>query len=181
MMPTLGRKLCIGLGMGVIAGLTVLIAACSQRDDPMEGGRFPGATAEGAISTAQATGANPTLTAITMYRSPTCGCCVGWEQYLKTAGFDVESVVTDDVAAIKDGLEIPDEMRSCHTAIIGEYFIEGHVPVEAIQKLLEEQPDIDGIALPGMPLGSPGMGGEKSEPFVIYSVSNGSVDEYMTV
>ena len=181
MMPTRRRKLCIGLGIGVIAGLTVLVAACSQRDDQQEGGRIPEAMAAGSISTAQAIGASPALTAITVYRSPTCGCCVGWEQYLETAGFDVESVVTDDVAAIKDDLQIPDEMRSCHTAIIGGYFIEGHVPIEAIHKLLEEQPEIDGIALPGMPPGSPGMGGEKSELFVVYSVTDGSVDEFMTV
>ena len=97
------------------------------------------------------------------------------------AGFEVESVVTDDVSAIKDDLQIPEEMRSCHTAIIGEYFIEGHVPVEAIQRLLEEQPDIDGIALPGMPQGSPGMSGEKSEPWVIYAVTGGSIAEFMTI
>jgi len=180
-MPNRGRKVCIGLGVGVIAVLTVLIAACSQRDDHTEGGRFPGATPEGSMSTAQATGANPTLAAITMYRSPTCGCCVGWAQYLRTAGFDVEPVVTDDVAAIKDDLQIPNDMRSCHTAIIGAYFLEGHVPVEAIHKLLEEQPEIDGIALPGMPPGSPGMAGEKSEPFVIYSLSDGSIEEFMII
>lgn len=118
---------------------------------------------------------------VTTYRSPTCGCCVGWEEYLKTAGFEVESVVTDDVTAIKDDLQIPDEMRSCHTALIGDYFIEGHVPIEAIQKLLAEQPEIDGIALPGMVQGSPGMSGEQSEPFVIYSVADGTVDEFMTI
>ena len=180
-MPARRRKLRIGLGMGALAGLIVLIAACSQSDDGTGDGQLPEATAEGTTSTAQATGASPALTVVTTYRSPTCGCCVGWEEYLKTAGFEVESVVTDDVTAIKDGLQIPDEMRSCHTAIIGEYFVEGHVPVEAIRKLLEEQPEIDGIALPGMPQGSPGMGGEKSEPFMIFSVSDGSVDEFMTI
>ncbi len=180
-MPTRRRKLRIGLGMGVLAGLIVLIAACSQSDDQAGGNRLPEATAEGATATAKVTGADPALTLVTTYRSPTCGCCVGWEEYLKTAGFEVESVVTDDVTAIKDDLQIPDDMRSCHTAIIGDYFVEGHVPVEAIQKLLDEQPEIDGIALPGMVQGSPGMSGEKSEPFVIYSVSGGSVDEFMTI
>ncbi len=180
-MPTCRRELRIGLGMGALAGLIVLIAACSQSDDQAGDGRLPEATAEGATATAQATGANPALTAVTTYRSPTCGCCAGWDEYLEAAGFEVESVVTDDVAAIKDDLQIPEEMRSCHTAIIGDYFIEGHVPIEAIQKLLEEQPEIDGIALPGMVQGSPGMSGEKLEPFVIYSVSDGSVEEFMTI
>ena len=180
-MPTRRRELRIRLGMGALAGLVVLIAACSQPDDDTGGGQLPEATTEGATATAKATGANPALTVVTTYRSPTCGCCVGWEEYLEEAGFEVESVVTDDVTAIKDDLQIPDEMRSCHTAIIGDYFIEGHVPIEAIQKLLEEQPEIDGIALPGMVQGSPGMSGEKSEPFVIYSVTDGSVDEFMTI
>lgn len=180
-MPTGRRDLRIGLGVGVVAVLVVLIAACSQRDDDSGGGRLPEATAEGAVPTAQATGADPALTAVTTYRSPTCGCCAGWDEYLRAAGFEVESVVTDNVTAIKDELQIPDEMRSCHTAIIGEYFVEGHVPAEAIQKLLEEEPEIDGIALPGMVQGSPGMSGEKSEPFVIYSVADGSVDVFMTI
>ncbi len=180
-MPTRRRELRITLGVVVLAGLVVLIAACSQPDDDTGGGQLPEATTEGATATAKATGANPALTVVTTYRSPTCGCCVGWEEYLEEAGFEVESVVTDDVTAIKDDLQIPDEMRSCHTAIIGDYFIEGHVPIEAIQKLLEEQPEIDGIALPGMVQGSPGMSGEKSEPFVIYSVTDGSVDEFMTI
>lgn len=180
-MPALGRELRIGLGAGVLAGLVVLIAACSQPGGQTGAKRLPEATAEGGLSTARAAGANTALTVVTTYRSPTCGCCSGWEEYLRTAGFEVESVVTDDVAAIKDELQIPAEMRSCHTAVIGEYFVEGHVPAEAIRKLLEERPEIDGIALPGMVQGSPGMPGEKSEPFVIYSVSDGSVDEFMTI
>lgn len=180
-MPTRRRELGTGLGVGVLAGLVVLIAACSQPGDQTGAGELRDATPKGATATAQATGPSPALAVVTTYRSPTCGCCVGWEEYMRAEGFGVESVVTDDVAAIKDDLQIPDEMRSCHTAIIGEYFVEGHVPAEAIQKLLEEQPEIDGIALPGMPQGSPGMGGEKSEPFVIYSVSNGLVAEFTTI
>lgn len=181
MMQARGRRLSVGFVVGVITGLTLLIVACAQPDDSANRGRDSVAPDQGAISTTPATKANSTLAPITVYRSPTCGCCVGWEESLARAGFDVESVVTDDVAAIKNDLRVPHEMRSCHTAIIGKYFIEGHVPVEAIYKLLEEQPAIDGIALPGMPQGSPGMTGEKSEPFVIYSVSDGSVDEFMTI
>lgn len=89
--------------------------------------------------------------------------------------------MTEDVAEIKDDLGIPPDMQSCHTLIVEDYFVEGHVPLEAIRKLLEEQPPIDGIALPGMPSGSPGMGGMKAEPFTIYSIVEGRVDEFMTV
>ncbi len=89
--------------------------------------------------------------------------------------------MTDNVDEIKDRLNIPQDMWSCHTAVIGGYFVEGHVPVAAIRKLLEEQPEIDGIALPGMPAGSPGMGGSKEEPFVIYAVADGAVKEFMTL
>ena len=72
-------------------------------------------------------------------------------------------------------------MQSCHTSIIGDYYVEGHVPVEAIRKLLDERPSIDGIALPGMPQGSPGMSGEKAEPFVIYAITGGAVEEFVTL
>ncbi len=116
-----------------------------------------------------------------VYRSPTCGCCAEYEEYLRANGFDIESVVTDDADGIKEEYGVPEEMESCHTTVIGEYFVEGHVPAEAIVRLLEEKPAIDGIALPGMPAGSPGMGGVKSEPFTIYAVTNGQVSEFMRI
>ncbi len=89
--------------------------------------------------------------------------------------------MTDSVGEIKDDLDIPEDMRSCHTVIVEDYFVEGHVPVEAIWKLLEEQPEIDGIALPGMPSGSPGMSGSKDGPWVIYSISDAGIEEFMTL
>ena len=119
--------------------------------------------------------------AITIYASPTCGCCGGYADYLQEEGFDVTLERTNGVDEIKDRLRIPEDMRSCHTAVIGDYFVEGHVPVEAIEKLLDEQPAIDGIALPGMPSGTPGMSGSKEEPWVIFAVSNGAVVEFITL
>lgn len=89
--------------------------------------------------------------------------------------------MVDDMTNIKDGLGIPQDMRSCHTSIVEDYFLEGHVPLEAIRKLLDERPAIDGLALPGMPSGSPGMAGIKAQPFTIYSVVDGGVDEFMTL
>ncbi|MEE8345712.1 MAG: DUF411 domain-containing protein [Dehalococcoidia bacterium] len=118
---------------------------------------------------------------ITVYSSPTCGCCHGYEEYLEENGFEVEPIRTEAVSEMKDELNIPEDMRSCHTAKVGEYFIEGHVPVEAIWKLLEEQPQISGIALPGMPLGSAGMGGDKEQPFTIYAIVDGESEEFLTL
>lgn len=122
-----------------------------------------------------------TPTVITVYSSPTCGCCHGYEAYLEENGFEVESIRTEDVPEMKDELKIPEEMRSCHTAKVGEYYLEGHVPVEAIWKLLEEQPAISGIALPGMPAGTPGMGGDKEQPFTIYAIVDGEAEEFLTI
>jgi hypothetical protein len=118
---------------------------------------------------------------VTVYSSPTCGCCHEYEKYLEENGFEVEPIRTEEMSEMKDELNIPEEMRSCHTAKVGEYFIEGHVPVEAIWKLLEEQPPISGIALPGMPSGSPGMGGDKEEPFTIYAIVDGEAEEFLTL
>ena len=118
---------------------------------------------------------------VTVYSSPTCGCCHEYEKYLEENGFEVEPIRIEELSEMKDELNIPEEMRSCHTAKVGEYFVEGHVPVEAIWKLLEEQPPISGIALPGMPPGSPGMGGDKEQPFTIYAIVDGEAEEFLTL
>ncbi|MBU0598257.1 hypothetical protein KKF61_04690 [Patescibacteria group bacterium] len=121
------------------------------------------------------------ISKVTVYKSPTCGCCVEHSKYLDKQGFEVEVVKESNMPAIKSKYNIPREMESCHTAIFGDYFVEGHVPIEAIDKLLTEKPDIDGIALPDMPAGSPGMPGVKTEPFIIYALSNGGISEFMTL
>tara|TARA_Y100000034_G_C6900863_1_gene416651 strand:- start:745 stop:1260 length:516 start_codon:yes stop_codon:yes gene_type:complete len=117
-----------------------------------------------------------------VYKSPTCGCCGGFSQYMTTWGFDVEIVDTVNLDAIKEEYGIPINMKSCHTTLIGDYFVEGHVPSEAIEKLLVEKPDIAGIALPGMPAGSPGMGGSKNVPWIVYAINyDGSYEEFMRI
>ena len=87
----------------------------------------------------------------------------------------------ENLYTIKQKYTNPIEKQSCHTTIIDKYFIEGHVPIEAINKLLKEQPDIDGIALPGMPIGTPGMPGDKEEPYVIYQLIDGKFSVFMTI
>ena len=117
---------------------------------------------------------------VTLYKSTTCGCCEGYAAEMKSRGFNVETISVD-MSSIKQQYNIPGNMQSCHTAIIGNYFVEGHVPFEAVNKLLDEKPDIDGIALPAMPTGSPGMPGVKRETFTVYALSNGNVSVFMEV
>ncbi len=85
------------------------------------------------------------------------------------------------MSSIKKKYQIPHNMEGCHTGVIGDYFVEGHVPVEAIEELLAEKPAIGGIALPGMPSGSPGMPGQKTEAFKIYALSDGTASEFMII
>ena len=91
------------------------------------------------------------------YRSASCGCCKKWVNHLQDNGLKVVDNVVEDVSVIKNQYQIPNNLRSCHSAQIDNYTIEGHVPIESINKLFREKPNINGIAVPGMPLGSPGM------------------------
>jgi len=111
-------------------------------------------------------------TDIKVYKNPSCGCCGKWVEYIEKAGFDAEVLAVQDVMPIKKESGVPSNMTSCHTAKVDGYFIEGHVPVEDIQRLLEEQPDIAGLTVPGMPLGSPGMEvpGRKPMAYKVYAV-----------
>jgi hypothetical protein len=118
---------------------------------------------------------------ITVFKSTGCGCCGGYIRILQSEGFNVETVETENIVIVKEKYNVPMDIRSCHTAFVNGYFIEGHVPVEAVNKLLADKPDIDGIVLDGMPPGSPGMPGEKTQPFTIYAVKDGEASEYMKI
>ena len=95
---------------------------------------------------------------ITVYKSPSCGCCGKWVDYLRKEGFEVNAIDQRDLTPIKERAGVKPEMESCHTAMVDGYVIEGHVPAQAIRKLLEERPKTVGLAVPGMPNNSPGMG-----------------------
>jgi hypothetical protein len=95
---------------------------------------------------------------ITVYKTPTFGCCVKWVEYLQKEGFEVKAVNSSDLAPVKQRAGVPPAMSACHTALVDGYVIEGHVPAQAIRKLLRERPDTRGLAVPGMPANSPGMG-----------------------
>jgi hypothetical protein len=92
-----------------------------------------------------------------VHKTPTCGCCNAWVEHLRSAGFTVETIDVPDTSPIASRLGVPDALRSCHTAEIDGFAIEGHVPAAEIRRLLRDRPDAAGLAVPGMPLGSPGM------------------------
>jgi hypothetical protein len=97
-------------------------------------------------------------------KDPTCGCCGGWVDHLRASGFAAEVVESSETNLVKIRLGVPQELASCQTAEIGGYVIEGHVPAPAIRRLLADKPDARGLAVQGMPVGSPGMGVEGVEP-----------------
>jgi len=107
---------------------------------------------------------------IEVYRSPSCGCCSKWLAHLRENQFDVKDFVTNDVQAIKEKYGVTQNMASCHTAIIDGYVVEGHVPADDIKKMLALKPEIIGISVPGMPVGTPGMEmGAKKDAYEVIS------------
>jgi len=119
---------------------------------------------------------------VTLYKSPDCGCCSGHAEALEAAGFAVTIEETDNLDLVKQTHNIPVDGASCHTTVIGDYVVEGHVPLEAIEKLLAEKPEIAGIGLPGMPIGTPGMPGRKTAPYEVYQLSEmGEMSSYVNI
>jgi hypothetical protein len=109
---------------------------------------------------------------MTLWKNPNCTCCDAYAEYLTRHGFKVTSKPTHDLSAKSRAAGIPDDFQGCHLGMIDGYVVSGHVPVATVNKLLTERPNIKGITLPGMPLGSPGMTGEKEEPFTIYTIGS---------
>ncbi len=140
----------------------LLLSACAGDSDAAD----PGATAD--LSAAAGT-------TVTVHRTEACSCCGEYEDYLAAVGFTVEQVIHDDLEAVKARFGIPDGERSCHTNEVAGYAAEGHVPAEALLRLLDDAPDVDGISLAGMPAGSPGMPGEQEAPFVVRTFVDGQV------
>ena len=114
----------------------------------------------------------------TMYKNPQCGCCEDYAKYLRRNGLKVTVKETHNMSLISRENGVPEKLAGCHTMLIGGYVVEGHVPVSTLLRLLAEKPDIKGISLPGMPAGSPGMGGEKAAPFTIYEIGEGPPKVY---
>jgi hypothetical protein len=117
---------------------------------------------------------------ITVHKDPTCGCCSGWVQHLQNAGFVTKVLDTRDIDAVKKRLGVPDDLAACHTAEVAGYIIEGHVPAAALRRFLAERPNATGLAVPGMPVGSPGMEGGRPEKYDVVLFTPNSRRTYMS-
>lgn len=116
--------------------------------------------------------------AATLYKNPQCSCCEDYAAYLRRNGYSVTVKPTHNLSLINKQHGVPEKLEGCHTTLIGGYVVEGHVPIDTLNRLLTERPNIKGISLPGMPMGSPGMTGRKTEPFTIYEIGNGEPNVY---
>jgi len=156
-----------------VALLVSLLAAC------IEVTPAPGATGPETQSEPPAAGsvlaAASDQSPFIVHRTDTCGCCGAYEEILEAHGVRVEASVHPDVGPVRRAFGVPEDQASCHTGQIAGYAVEGHVPLEAIDQLLTEQPEVDGIALAGMPAGSPGMPGPQEAPLVVTLVDGGEV------
>lgn len=142
----------------LVAGASAIAAAAGCLDDGADADEW---SADEPIPVAAAT----------MYKGPNCACCDAYAEHLDgSLDADLETVVRDDLDAVKADRGIDDDLRSCHTLDLDDYVVEGHVPAETVATLFEDEPDVPGIALPGMPAGSPGMGGEKDETWTVYEI-----------
>lgn len=122
----------------------------------------------------------PAALNITVYHDPKCACCEDWLSHLQKHDFEVEAIKTSDMNSIKQRLGLPEKVASCHTAQINGYLIEGHVPADDIKRLLKQRPDIRGLSVPAMPVGTPGMErGERKDPFAVISFDkNNEIDVF---
>lgn len=123
-------------------------------------------------------GAAQATTAVTLYKSPTCGCCEKYVDYLRKNGFAVNTLNESDMDAIRKRYDVS-HIASCHTALVNGYVVEGHVPVSAIRKMLKENPSIVGISAPGMPMNSPGMGEMKKGTLTIFAIPKDRKEPYV--
>ena len=138
-----------------IVAFTLLAGACAPGTDDTLPHRDSARVADVTLAASPGTlGAKPV---VHVWKSPGCGCCEGWVEHLRTAGYPVEIEDALDLIAVKREKGIPRELHACHTALVEGYLVEGHVPVDVVDRMLRERPAVAGIAVPGMPVGSPGM------------------------
>lgn len=171
-MPLSAATRCRARRAAALLGASMFTLACSgsgsgNAAESARGGR-PSASA---AAVATRTVADTTL--VTVYKSPTCGCCKAWVDHLREHGFRVVAVDTTELDGIKRQHGVSQELTSCHTAIVGGYVVEGHVPASDIRRLLAERPRITGLAVPGMPQGSPGMETGVKEAYQVLAFTRG--------
>lgn len=120
---------------------------------------------------------------VRLYKTPNCGCCEAYADYLRDNGFDVQVIPTHDLSAVKSEQGVPEDLAGCHTSLIEGYVFEGHIPVDSVRRILDTRPDTTGISVPGMPVGSPGMGIERglAEPLRVYDLDGGIYATYQRI
>lgn len=145
------------------AVLLLGVQACGEAESSATSG------ADGYAVPAAIAGTVQDAPTIQVYKAPTCSCCGRWVEHLEAEGFDVETIEVNsgELVAVKQARGVDTDLMSCHTAVVGDYVVEGHVPASDIARLLEERPEIAGLAVPGMPTGSPGMEGADREPYEV--------------
>ena len=186
------------------ASLTLAVSGCvgdrsREADEPV--GVPDGTTADGDDDTDASDGSNGdesrdddaaengdrlpevetlSIASATQYQGPACDCCDVYSSYLEDhLEGDLDVTVTDEMVDVKSEYDVPSAVRSCHTLVLDGYVVEGHVPVEVIAELFEREPAVDGIALPGMPAGSPGMGGQKQDTWTVYEIDGDDYDVFV--
>lgn len=163
----------------VACAIALSLAACARAPSARDGA----ATGSAQTSASPTPVAGQALPLAVVHKTPTCGCCGDWIDHLRDAGFVVEVRDADDLTPVKQRLGVPYGKGSCHTAEIGGYFVEGHVPADDIKRLLAEAPKARGLVLPGMPIGSPGMEAPDGtvQPYTVELVTrDGSTVAYAT-
>jgi hypothetical protein len=125
--------------------------------------------------------AAPNRGGVRLYKNPQCGCCEGYADYLRDNGFKVNAVSTNDLTVMGQKYGIADDLQPCHISLVGGYVVGGHIPIEVVNRLLSEKPQIVGITLPGMPEGTPGMPGQKHGPLDIYEIGSNPPTVYAIV
>lgn len=160
--------------LALLALVVALNSGCSSADPPETVTAPVVEQAAPPVAVDEAEPAKPLLPLVAVHKSPSCGCCSAWVEHFRQAGYPIEMVDgEEDLTPLKLALGVPAGMASCHTAIVEGYFIEGHVPAADVARLLAERPDARGLAVPGMPTGSPGMEVPSGEvaPYTVYLVN----------
>ena len=152
------------LGLCLAAAIGLRVAASGPEPEPAPTPAPVTSPAPAAPAALDLTAVDPEV--VQVWKSPTCGCCSDWMDHLREAGYRVEARDVSNLAQVKAQLGVPGAVHSCHTALIDGYLVEGHVPAADVDRLLRERPDVAGIGVPGMPLGSPGMEfGDEIQPY----------------
>lgn len=164
----------IRIALSVLLLSTLFLSACGEDSAEAHGDHSQHTADEHAQHSEQPqqAAANSEFPTVTVYKSPTCGCCSAWADHMRESGFAVNSIDRKDMDVIKAEQGVPRQLQSCHTAVVGDYVIEGHVPAADVKKLLAEKPDAKGLAVPGMPLGSPGMEHPRPQDYATYAFND---------